>query len=60
MTHDTYPDLPGFKGVAETGAQAAASIAPRLGRLQRMVREAVAQRGPNGLTPEEAAKEALA
>lgn len=53
--HMTYPDRPGFKGEAETGREAAEAIAPRLGRLQRMVREAVTARGAEGLTPEEAA-----
>lgn len=51
----TYRDLPGFKGEAETGRDAAADIAPKLGRLQRMVRDAVTNRGSQGLTPEEAA-----
>lgn len=49
-----YPDSPGFKGAAETGREAAEAIAPKLGRLQRMVREAVAARGSQGITPEEA------
>lgn len=50
----TYPHSPGFKGTAETGRQAAETIAPQLGRLQRLVREAVKARGHYGLTPEEA------
>ncbi|WP_085810712.1 hypothetical protein [Sphingomonas sp. TZW2008] len=57
MTDDrtTYPDTPGWKGVFDTGRDAAAAMAPKLGRLQRLVRELVAARGPQGLTPEEAA-----
>lgn len=53
--HMTYPDRPGFKGSAETGREAAEAIAPKLGRLQRLVRDLVTQRGRQGLTPEEAA-----
>ena len=55
MNFETYPDLPGFKGESETGREAAAAIAPKLGRLQRLVRELVAARGEQGITPEEAA-----
>jgi hypothetical protein len=55
MEHITYPDAPGHKGDAETGREAAEAIAPKLGRLQRMVREVVAGRGAQGITPEEAA-----
>ncbi|MBB4153253.1 hypothetical protein GGQ80_001141 [Sphingomonas jinjuensis] len=52
--YKTYPDLPGYKGEAETGREAAAAIAPRMGRLQRMVHQMVTERGAQGLTPEEA------
>jgi hypothetical protein len=52
--HKTYPDLPGYKGEAETGREAAAAIAPRMGKLQRLVHQMVTQRGSQGLTPEEA------
>jgi hypothetical protein len=55
MNFETYPDRPGFKGDSETGREAAAAIAPKLGRLQRLVRELVAARGTQGITPEEAA-----
>ncbi|KQS04513.1 hypothetical protein ASG11_09850 [Sphingomonas sp. Leaf357] len=50
----TYPDQPGFKGEAETGREAAAAIAPHLGRLQRIVLGVVTDRGALGVTPEEA------
>jgi hypothetical protein len=53
--HVTYPDQPGFKGDAETGREAAADIAPHLGRLQRMVLGVISDRGAHGATPEEAA-----
>lgn len=53
--HVTYPDQPGFKGDAETGREAAADIAPHLGRLQRMVLGVITDRGAHGATPEEAA-----
>ena len=52
--HATYPDLPGFKGDADTGPAAAADIAPHLGRLQSIVLSVVTDRGPLGATPEEA------
>jgi hypothetical protein len=55
MDHITYPDRPGHKGEAETGREAAEAIAPKLGRLQRLVRDVVAGRGAQGITPEEAA-----
>lgn len=51
--HVTYPDQPGFKGDADTGPEAAADIAPHLGRLQRMVLGVITDRGPHGATPEE-------
>ena len=52
-----YPHAAGFKGTAETSRQAAEAMAPRLGRLQRMVAEAVKARGVYGLTPEEMAEQ---
>jgi hypothetical protein len=52
-----YPDAAWFKGEAETGREAAEAIAPKLGYLQNLVRDAIASRGPNGLTPEEAVDE---
>jgi hypothetical protein len=54
VEHLTYPDRPGFKGTAETGREAAEAIAPKLGRLQRLVLDLVTQRGAQGITPEEA------
>ncbi|HWV12556.1 MAG TPA: hypothetical protein VN110_04605 [Sphingobium sp.] len=53
-----YPHVAGFKGTAETSREAAEAIAPKLGRLQRMVAEAVKARGAYGLTPEELAEQA--
>ncbi|RYG79117.1 MAG: hypothetical protein EON59_16800 [Alphaproteobacteria bacterium] len=50
----TYPDKPGFKGTAETGREAAEAMAPKCGRLQRLVLDLVTQRRAQGLTPEEA------
>ena len=51
-----YPDHPGVRrGSPETSHEAAADIAPKLGRLQRMVSRAVEGRQSKGLTPEEAA-----
>lgn len=55
MNVETYPDRPGFKGESETGREAAAAMAPKLGRLQRLVRELVEVRAGQGITPEEAA-----
>lgn len=49
-----YPDTPGHKGEAETGKEAAEAIAPKLGRLQRLVLDTITSRGSLGLTPEEA------
>jgi hypothetical protein len=50
-----YPNSAGFKGAAETGREAAEAIAPKLGRLQRLVLDALKARGAYGLTPEELA-----
>lgn len=50
----TYPNAPGWKGTAETGREAAAAIAPKLGRLQRLALDLVSARAAQGITPEEA------
>lgn len=50
-----YPDLPGHRGV-DTSAAAAAAIAPDLGRLQRLVLDAIAEAGARGLTAHELAE----
>ncbi|MDZ7895445.1 MAG: hypothetical protein U5M50_11100 [Sphingobium sp.] len=50
----SFPYAAGFKGEAETGKEAAEAINKQLGRLQRLVLDAVTSRGPLGLTPEEA------
>jgi hypothetical protein len=47
-----YPNAAGHRGV-ETSAAAAADINPRLGRLQSMVKGAIAGAGENGLTADE-------
>lgn len=49
-----YPVAAGFKGSAETGREAAEAIGPKLGPLQRLVRDLAAARGALGITPEEA------
>jgi hypothetical protein len=51
----TYPDAAGFKGEHETGRDAAADINKKLGRIKRMVRDAIAASERKGLTPEECA-----
>ena len=50
-----YPNTAWHKGAAETSREAAEAINKKLGGLQRRVFDAVAARGANGLTPEEAA-----
>ena len=47
-----YPNAPGHRGI-ETSVQAADDLAPRLGRLQVMVRAAIEGAGWNGLTADE-------
>lgn len=49
-----YPDAPGHRGVA-TSIEAADALAPKLGRLQRMAEQAIAEAGPAGLTADELA-----
>ena len=53
--HAQYPDAPGHRGV-ETSIAAAEAIAPKLGRLQKLVLDAVASRGAFGLTADECAE----
>lgn len=48
-----YPDHPGWKGSADTGRQAAEALAPKLGRRQQEVLDAVAAHGP--MCPEQIA-----
>ena len=50
-----YPHSAGFKGAAETSREAAEAMAPKLGKLQGLVLEAVKARREYGLTPEELA-----
>jgi hypothetical protein len=54
---DMYPYYPGSQG-GETSAEAAADLAPSLGRMQRMVTKAIADAGEQGLTADEAAERA--
>jgi hypothetical protein len=49
-----YPDAPGHRGV-ETSVAAAEAMQPSLGRLQRLVRDAIADAGPFGATTNEIA-----
>ena len=49
-----YPDAPGHRNV-ETSIAAAADIAPKLGRLQRMAEETIRAAGPYGATADELA-----
>lgn len=49
-----YPDAPGHRGV-DTSIAAAADIAPKLGRLQRLAEETIRAAGPAGLTADELA-----
>jgi len=49
-----YPDVPGHRGV-DTSIEAAADIAPKLGRLQRLAEETIRAAGPAGLTADELA-----
>jgi DNA-directed RNA polymerase specialized sigma24 family protein len=55
-SHDSdlldYPHYPGSRG-GETSAEAAAELAPNLGRLHRIVREAIAEAGLHGRTADE-------
>lgn len=51
----SYPDAPGHRGV-ETSIAAAADIAPKLGRLQRLAAETIRAAGPFGLTADELAE----
>ncbi|MFP5328876.1 MAG: hypothetical protein ACLGHC_01895 [Alphaproteobacteria bacterium] len=50
-----YPDAPGHRGV-DTSIDAAESVAPKLGRLQKLTLEAIKSRGAQGLTADEAAE----
>ena len=50
---EKYPAVAGSKGEAETGKEAAASMNPHLGRLQRLVADTVKSSGENGMTPED-------
>ena len=51
----TYPDAPGHRNV-ETSIAAAAALAPKLGRLQRMAETAIREAGWLGLTADELAE----
>jgi hypothetical protein len=49
-----YPDRPGHRGVS-TSVEAANALAPHLGRLQKLVLEAISEAYPVGLTADELA-----
>jgi DNA-binding MarR family transcriptional regulator len=55
LASPVYPDAPGHRGV-ETSIAAAKTVAPKLGRLQRLALEAVKSRGAVGLTTDELAE----
>ena len=50
----TYPDAPGHRNVG-TSIAAAAALAPKLGRLQRMAEATIRDAGAHGLTADELA-----
>ena len=50
----TYPDAPGHRNV-DTSIAAADTLAPKLGRLQRMAEDAIRDAGWLGLTDDELA-----
>jgi len=53
MKHDPiYPEAPGHRWV-DTSMEAADAIAPKIGRLQRMVLAAISEAGADGLTTDE-------
>jgi hypothetical protein len=49
-----YPDAPGHRGV-DTSVDAAEAVQPELGRLQRLVRDAIEAAGQFGATTNEIA-----
>lgn len=53
MDDPRYPDAPWFKGSAETGREAAASVEECSGRYRRLALKLVTERRANGITPEE-------
>ena len=52
-----YPHSPGHRGI-DTSIEAAADLAPSLGRMQRLVTQAIREAGESGLTSDEAAESA--
>lgn len=50
----SYPDAPGHRGI-DTSMAAADALAPKLGRLQRLVEAAIRDAGATGLTADEVA-----
>ncbi len=51
---NAYPNAPGHRNV-DTSVAAAAALAPKLGRLQRMAEAAIRDAGTRGLTTDELA-----
>lgn len=49
-----YPDAPAFRAT-DTSQEAAADLAPHLGRLQKLVMDAIEAAGERGLTADEVA-----
>lgn len=54
MSDDLYPDVPGHRGI-DTSIDAAGDIAPSVGRLQRIVFDAIATAGAAGRSTNEIA-----
>ncbi|MBD3761469.1 hypothetical protein [Rhizorhabdus sp.] len=54
MHEMTYPETPGHRFI-DTSMEAAAAIAPKCGRLQRMVLGAITEAGATGITTDEIA-----
>lgn len=52
----TFPHVAGYRGDAETSANAAADITPHLPRLRQMALDAIGSRGALGYTAEELAE----
>lgn len=52
---DRYPDAPGHRGV-ETSIEAGESVAPKIGRLQRITLDVIAGMRAHGRTSDEAAE----
>ena len=52
MQNELYPNTPGHRGI-DTSIEAAALVAPTLGRLQAITRQAILSAGRHGATAHE-------